>query len=85
MLNTSPEIERTMVPVTFEPSFSSWLAVTRAKQLAQRSHRLTRGHQAHNSEDIRPADAQPVNVTWHNQIRYWAQEFKCTRSNCAKR
>jgi hypothetical protein len=33
---------------------------------------------AHNSEDIRPADLQRVNVTRHNEIRYWAQEFKCT-------
>jgi hypothetical protein len=33
---------------------------------------------AHNSEDIRPADAQLVNVTRHNEIRYWAREFNCT-------
>jgi hypothetical protein len=33
---------------------------------------------AHDSEDIRPADLQRVNVTRHNDIRYWAREFKCT-------
>ena len=33
---------------------------------------------AHSNDDIRPADAQRVNVTRHNEIRYWAREFKCT-------
>jgi hypothetical protein len=29
-------------------------------------------------DQIRPADAQRVNVTRHREILYWAREFKCT-------
>jgi hypothetical protein len=32
----------------------------------------------HDSEDIRPADLQRVNLTRYYEIRYWAREFRCT-------